>query len=64
MNINGLEARGRYRHRTLPALWWAIEADRGNRRPAAITRILTHLELTAQPPARASAVRFDLFQAA
>ena len=32
--------------------------------PAAIARILTHLELAAQPPPRAPAVRVDLFQAA
>ncbi len=32
--------------------------------PAAITRILTHLGLAAQPPPRAPAVRLDLFQAA
>ena len=32
--------------------------------PAAITRILTHLGLAAQPPPRAPAVRVDLFEAA
>ena len=32
--------------------------------PAAIARILTHLELAAQPPPRAPAVRVDLFEAA
>ena len=32
--------------------------------PAAITRILTHLGLAAQPPPRAPAVRLDLFEAA
>ena len=32
--------------------------------PAAITRILTHLGLAAQPPPRAPARRVDLFQAA
>ena len=32
--------------------------------PAVIERILTHLGLAAQPPPRASARRFDLFQAA
>jgi hypothetical protein len=32
--------------------------------PAAIARILTHLELAAQPPPRAPAVLLDLFEAA
>ena len=32
--------------------------------PTAITRILTHLGLAAQPPPRAPARRVDLFQAA
>ena len=32
--------------------------------PAVIERILTHLGLCAQPPPRAPARRFDLFQAA
>jgi hypothetical protein len=32
--------------------------------PALIERILTHLGLSAQPPPRTPARRFDLFQAA